>query len=239
MVFQATREQTRIDLPPVEERPSDHGIKIRPVPKFAFLYPTFIMTLVMIVISAWFPGAEQAATWIFLAVVFLNFQVIGTDLSALVAVAIVLGGGLLVALLALAGVDLGRTLVVGDWLKPRATTDFYIVLAIAMAVVFAQILLISMRLDYWIVMPNRILHMHGLRDRVDMLPAPNGVVQKDISDALEFFLLRSGRLMIRPEHGEDVILENVPRINKVERRLLEMMEALDTRIVPPNHHHDY
>lgn len=240
MAFRASSKQTTIALPPVEERRSDDlEIKIRPLPKFVFLYPTFAATLAMIVISAWFPGVEPAATWIYLGIVFFNFQVIGTDFSAPWALAIVLAAALIVSLLLLAGISLGQALVVGDWLRPRATTDFYILLAIAMAVVFAQILLIAIRLDYWIVMPSRIVHQHGFRNQMDMYPAPGGVVQKDITDVLEFLLLRSGRLVIRPTMGEDVILENVPRINKIERELLEMLEVTAMRIASPSHKHEF
>ena len=56
-------------------------------------------------------------------------------------------------------------------------------------------------------------------------------VRKEITDVFEYLLLGSGRLIIYPSGREQaIVLDNVPRINNVERLVEEMLDSVRVTI---------
>ena len=56
-------------------------------------------------------------------------------------------------------------------------------------------------------------------------------MKKEISDVLEFILLRAGTLVLDP-HGEErpLVLENVISLNKVEDKIQRLLGTLKVRL---------
>jgi hypothetical protein len=120
------------------------------------------------------------------------------------------------------------------YFKPRVNDQFYLAFGIVMAVIFVVVLLFEVRWDYWQVMPNEIVHHHGPMDSKQRFPAPGVHLQKDITDIFEHVLLRSGRLILQPERGSEIVLENVPFVNDVEQRIQELLESLSVKVNSPH-----
>ena len=72
-----------------------------------------------------------------------------------------------------------------------------------------------------------MLHHHGFLGDVERYPAPSLKMRKEITDIFEYCLLLSGRLIIYPTGSERaIVLDNVPRINKVESQIEELLDSL-------------
>jgi hypothetical protein len=90
---------------------------------------------------------------------------------------------------------------------------------------------IDTRFDYWEVMPNEIIHHHGVLGNVNRFPAPQLKLEKEITDVFEFLLLRSGRLLIHPStERRAIVLENVPNINRREDEIQALLRVLDVHV---------
>jgi hypothetical protein len=63
-------------------------------------------------------------------------------------------------------------------------------------------------------------------EATERFPAPGMHVEKDIPDVFEYFLLGSGRLILRPVAGPTIILENVLFVNDVEEKIRNLLDAM-------------
>ena len=79
--------------------------------------------------------------------------------------------------------------------------------------------------------PNELLHHHGVLSNLERLSAPNLRIEKEINDVFEYFLMRSGRLIL---HASDerraIVLDNVPFIWKKEEAITRMLGALQVQV---------
>ena len=90
---------------------------------------------------------------------------------------------------------------------------------------------VSIRFDYWEIRPNELLHHHGMLSNMERLAAPNLRIEKEINDVFEYFLLRSGRLILHPsDDRRAIILDNVPFIDRKEASVTQMLGALQVQI---------
>jgi hypothetical protein len=117
-----------------------------------------------------------------------------------------------------------------EMLQPRAGGQFYAVLAGGMILIYLFVFL-DTRFDYWEIMPNEIIHHHGVLGDVNRFPAPQLKLEKEITDVFEFFLLRSGRLILQPSsERRAIVLDNVPNINKRELEIQNLLRALTVHV---------
>jgi hypothetical protein len=207
---------------------------LRSVPKIVFLYPTLLAAVAAAILVDVVP--EHSGTWgaLFLAITFFNMIVLAFDFPRTasftvfaVVVALVIGaflinehlfefwGGLR---------DSARDV------RPEANSQFYWLFAGGLALIFLIVLLIDVRLDYWEILPNQIIHHRGWLGDEDRGPAPGLNVQKEITDVFEFLLLRSGRLIIQPASGPPFILDHVPNINKRTNQIAGLLKTLDVTV---------
>ncbi|MDG2470163.1 MAG: hypothetical protein P8M80_12850 [Pirellulaceae bacterium] len=213
-------------------------ILLVPFPKIVFLYPTFIVALINAIILSFYstgqdvlvsPVANTLAI-VFLMVMAANLMVIGfdfpraTSLSLLLfLVATILAGWLLSINIA------GFLAGIGDFfrsLEPAANATFYWCLSIVMGFIYVAVVF-SVRFDYWEVRQNELLHHHGVLSDLKRYPAQNMQVHKEINDVFEYFLLRSGRLILQPkDERKAIVLENVLFINTKEKRLTRLLSAI-------------
>ncbi len=111
-----------------------------------------------------------------------------------------------------------------------ATASFYLWIATIILFVFGLIWA-TRYLDYWVILPNEILHSHGPFSDLERFPTMNMKFDKEIPDILEYALLGSGRLVLHVYgHPTAFILDNVLWIDAKEAELKKLMSRLDVRI---------
>lgn len=221
-------------LPAPEARP----VKLWSWPKIMFLYPTLLAALVA-GFGMW-QWEDQATTWgvLFLVVFFVNAIVMAFDFPRTTSLNLLL----LVIALVLGALLINQRLVVflpalkelTERVQPQANGQFYWYFAGILAFIYVIVLIIDFRFDYWLVQPNEIIHRRGILGNVSRYPAPGLEFQKDITDVFEYFLLGSGRIVIQPTKGPPIVLDHVPRVNDKERRIRELLDALNVEITAPD-----
>ncbi len=233
------------DKPAEEKTPrkkQENSVRLYPLPKFVFLYPTFLAAVVAGLVSTFTGGYDPdpestvhvTMGYVFLGIFVLNVIVLafdfprGTSLTLLfVIISLVLGAALLFTWKPewappLAGIF--------QAIRPVANSTFYWVIAITFGIVFVGIW-IAVHFDYWEVRPNELLHHHGILSNMERLSAPHLKVEKEINDVFEYLLLGSGRLVLEPRGSRPIILDNIAGISRVEERITEMLAALQVRHV--------
>jgi hypothetical protein len=217
-----------------------------PYPKIVFLYPTFIMALVcgiwmsFAVADTGLDAAAHSQTGIsllFLVVLATNLVVLGFDFPRttsltlfFIAVAIVLGLILLFTFKPELKPSLAGIL---DAITPVANPVFYFLFAGMLGLIYIGVL-ISTKFDYWEVRPNELLHHHGFLSNLERLSAPHLKVEKEIGDVFEYFLLRSGKLILTDRDApRPIVLDNVLFINKKETAITQMLGALQVQVRQP------
>ncbi len=217
-------------------------IYLVPYPKFIFLYPTFLMSLIC---TFWLKSAGYEAvgpddvlpvvlTDIFLAVLFLNLIVLVFDFPRagwLILIFFITSIGLALTLLFTYYPDLlpmAKDLVVS--LRPVANTTFFAATSTIVGFMYVLVF-ISRWLDYWELRPNELLHHHGILSDLERFPAPNLRVDKEINDVFEYLLLGSGRLILQPSSERRVIvLDNVPFVSRKEQKIKQILGAIQVQI---------
>jgi hypothetical protein len=116
-------------------------------------------------------------------------------------------------------------------LSPAANADFYAVIAIVLFAIFVLVAIIHLWFDYWEVLSNELIHHHGILGSLERLPAPGITLEKEITDVFEFLLFGAGRLVITPATaGRPIVLENVPRIERVERQIKAVLGVTEVEV---------
>ena len=213
-------------------------------PKIVFLYPTVIAALFG-AIYMWVRGNDPGVDYatfparIFLTVLTVNLVVVSFDFPRTTS---------LTWFFAIVAVWLGLWTLfhintdIAPWISvqlekitPRANAAFYFIFALCIFFLFVCVL-VSRRFDYWEVRGNELLHHHGVLSNLERFSSPNLRIDKEINDVFEYFLLRSGRLVLHPsQERRAVVLENVIFINQKEERITRMLGALQVRV---RHDHD-
>jgi hypothetical protein len=235
-------------LAPTKAKSADEApsrIMLVPYPKIVFLYPAFLMSLVA---AAALSFIEQpldpqnrvavALSAIFLGILAVNIVILAfdfprtTSLTLFFFIAAVVMG---MILLFVYRPDMLPFLTgVLERFHPLANATFYWTFAGIMAAIFLAVM-IAVRFDYWEVRPNELLHHHGFLANLERLAAPNLRIDKEINDVFEYFLLRSGRLIIHPsDERKAIILDNVPFITKKEGAITRMLGALQVQVRKDN-----
>jgi magnesium-transporting ATPase (P-type) len=216
-------------------------ILLVPYPKIVFLYPTFLAAfgaaLCMAIFNRPFDPHTTSAVVVaeaFLAIFAVNLVILAFDFPRTTSLTLFFLAAALVM-----GFILVMTLwphflpAVSDILKmlhPVANATFYWTITLVLAVIFIAVMIV-VRFDYWEVRPNELLHHHGILANMERLSAPSLRLDKEITDVFEYFLLRSGRLILTPS-GERraIILDNVPFIRKKEEAITRMLGALQVQV---------
>lgn len=209
-------------------------VLIRSYPKAVFLYPAALCAFVAGVATSLNLGGDSTWGMLFLLVLGMNVVIIAfefprtTSLTMLfLAVAAVLGAILL-----------NQRFVIFPFLErqtrqldPAANAQFYWLTAIGLTVILFTVWFVHRWVDYWEVLSNELIHHHGVLGNIERLPAPGIKLEKEITDVFEFLCLGAGRLVITvPNEGRAIVLENVPRINRVEHDIKEVLGVTEVEI---------
>ena len=236
-----TKEQAVEESKPSEKKKKrENSVKLYPLPKFVFLYPTWIAAVVAALVSTFTGGHDPSPEstlhvtlgFVFLTVFILNTIVLAFDFprgTSLTLLFVVISAILGLSLLFTWKPDLVPSISgLFKALRPVANSTFYWIISVAFGLVFFGIW-IAIRFDYWEVRPNELLHHHGILSNMERLSAPNLKVEKEINDVFEYLLLGSGRLILEPRGSRPIILENIAGISNKEERITEMLAALQVR----------
>lgn len=216
---------------------ADEGVILVSYPKIIFMWPVWVISIAGAIFLS-FVGAEGgtglAVTWTFLIILSINLVVLGFDFPRatsltlfFVAVAIVLGGALLVVYFpdVLPSVE--------GWLtslEPRANATFYWIVSIVLGLIYAGVF-INRRFDYWEVRPNELLHHHGILSDLERFPSPHLRIEKEINDIFEYLLMGAGRLILQPSgERKAIVLDNVLWISNKEREITKLLGALQVQV---------
>ncbi len=209
-------------------------VRIGTYPNVVFLYPSVLVALVAAIGLSADAGSERGWTLAFLVALGVNLIVLSFDFPRTTSLTI-----LFLIIAAILGAILINQRVeflpaVADQfrdLTPRANATFYWLYFLFLTVILVIVFLNHRFFDYWIVESNEILHHHGVMGDLERLPSPGIRMQKEIHDIFEFMLLGSGRLIITPQTGgQPIVLDAVPRINRIEQQLNEVLGVTEVEI---------
>jgi len=226
------------DPPPPPPAPDSSDepsrVVVRPYPKIVFFYLTWIISLACGILQpATFVDNDAATSAtlgrLWLAIFTFNVLVIAFEFSRVRSVAI----AFFVVAFVFAGIHYGFLSVVGRYLNHldlRMNGTFYYAVAAIFSVIFLLVF-ITTRFNYWEIQPNEILHHHGFMGDVHRYPTRGLRMTKEISDLLEYLLLRSGRLVLDPPEAErPIVLDNVIALNKVEDKIQRLLGTMKVRL---------
>lgn len=230
------------------KKDSDSGgkknrILLVPYPKFVFMYPTLIVSIVSAVVL--FFGGYNAVnpetdtvpvvmTALFMAVMMANMFIIVFDFpraTSLTLVFIVTTVSLGLWMLVIGKPDILPSLA-GFFraVRPAANTTFFGCISVAMMLMYGAIF-ISVRFNYWELRNNELLHHHGFLSDLKRYPAPNLRVDKEINDVFEFMLLGAGRLILHPStEKRAIVLDNILFVGDKEEKLTRMLGSIKVKI---------
>jgi len=208
-----------------------HNVIVRPYPKVVYFYLTWIASLVCGLLQPELLGGTRDAligkVWMGLFV--FNILVISFEFSRIRSVAL---SFLAIAVL-LGASQLGWLDAVGAFfgeLSLIMNKAFYFTIWIVFSLIFVLVF-INSRFNYWEIQPNEILHHHGFLGDVQRYPTRGLRMKKEITDVLEYILLRAGTLVLDPQ-GEQrpIVLENVIGLNRVEDKIQRLLGTMKVRI---------
>jgi hypothetical protein len=225
------------------KKPAEEGVEsiiLVAYPKVVFLYPTMIAAVIA-GLFMWFIGLDNPAhnvrfvvSTLFLGLLTVNLVVLAfdfpraTSLTLFFFIMALLMGALLLFRLEPNWFPLITRVL--HRFHPVANATFYWSLALILGVIFVCVL-ISAHFDYWEVRPNELLHHHGILSNMERWAAPNLKIDKEINDVFEYFLLRSGTLILHSsDQQHSIILDNVPNIRKKEDAIMRMLGALQVEV---------
>jgi len=112
-----------------------------------------------------------------------------------------------------------------------ANAQFYFIIAIIIGVTFL-IIYATRFLDYWVILPNEILHNHGPFSDLERYPTFNLKFDKEIPDILEYMLgLQAGRLVLHvASERKAIVLDTVLFIDRKEAELKKLMSRMEVRV---------
>jgi hypothetical protein len=180
-----------------------------------------------------FNTPQNIAGLVFLAVFLLNMVIMSIDFPRFTIIVVIVGivAGIFIFLYVNVYFNLLPPLV--EFLEhvyTVANAAFYFWIATIILFTFGLIWA-TRYLDYWVILPNEILHSHGPFSDLERFPTMNLKFDKEIPDILEYALLGSGRLVLHVfGHPTSFILDNVLWIDSKEQELKKIMSRLDVRI---------
>ncbi len=220
---------------------SPERVLLVPYPKIIFLYPTFLLAVVSAIwmhfLTDPFGPENDVAAGIgalFLCVFTINLVILAFDFPRTTSLTLFFfAAAVVMSLVLLFTFKPDFWPAIKDFVRhfhPKANATFYWTIAAILGGMFLVVVL-QVRLDYWEVRGNELLHHHGFLSNLERLSAPNLRMEKDINDIFEYLLLRSGKLVIYTSNDrQPIVLDNVPFIDRKEEAVTRMLGALQVQV---------
>lgn len=222
---------------PVERAPE--SVIIRPWPKVVFLYPTFVCATIFWLLS-WL-GIGQAENQLgssvlgntFMLVMIMNLLVFSFDFSRIKSITIVISIIALVLLVLWVDTKADLTGYLGKVVRSvdiQMNTAFYGFLGAGLGFLLLLVF-VNTRFNYYEVNAREILHHHGYLGDIQRWSTEGLEMNKEISDVVEFLLMRSGRLIFQPATSKKaIVLDNVAGVNRIEKEVNDLLSVVAVRI---------
>ncbi len=198
-------------------------------PKVVFFYPLLFASIVcgIVVQISQDPGKANMAGSIFMFCFLFNMMVISFDFPGVRALVLVFG--IIAFFLGLALLDIKAGIQILPFItefykhhihsKLDCSAVFYYCISAILFVMISCGILGNWLWDRWTIEPNRLVHRKGLLGELKEYPVIDLQIDKKIEDVFEHVLLLSGTMIFKVPNAPDITLENVPNINKKERRI--------------------
>ena len=196
-----------------------------PLPKIVFFYPLMIVCIICAIMEATNASeSSQIAGTLFIVVFLVNILIIAFDFPGVKAMALAM-----VVIATVFGLLWANSKweIIGpmkdffDMLfsQVHASTMFYCMISAILFLMVVMGILANFLWNRWVIESSRIFHKHGLFGDVKEYPVIDLQVQKSIDDVFEYALLLSGTLTFSVPNAPTIRLENVPFINRVEKKI--------------------
>ena len=176
---------------------------------------------------------QHVAGLLFVTIFIINLLILSIDFPRFTILAVFLGIIALVFFLLWLNVFvaiLPPIVALLEGLFPVANMQFYFLIATSIGINYI-VIWVTRYLDYWVIMPNEILHNHGPFSDLERFPTFNLKFDKEIPDIFEFILAGAGRLTLHiTNERRAIVLDNVLWIDSKENELKKLMSRMDVRV---------
>ncbi|MFX1566186.1 MAG: hypothetical protein ACFFCH_09360 [Promethearchaeota archaeon] len=225
------------------EKPSTEiqEVTVREYPKTVLFYPMLIFSLILGIINYLIPffviDPTLRDSWLYtiafvwFILFFFNLLIVTFEFGKSIVVALTLTLVIIVLVVVLVFNLYGYLFVINpSTLRLFISTEaFFAFFIVFLFVIFLS--WIKTRMFYFKITPNEIIYKKGIMGDVERYGTTNVMVHKEIPDLFEFLLLRSGRLTISvPGRKTAIMLDNVPNINSVEIKILNLLRRIEVDI---------
>lgn len=210
-------------------------IKIVGLPKGSILWPTAVTSFILGIVGYVFPEAINSFSMIFLIVFTINLLILFFDFSRGAVVGII---GLLIAATSLAysfDISLPFKSLIDKGIIGGASSEFFTLYGLVFMVLLFFAIIFRRSFDYLELSSNELIRKFGILGDSQRYNAPNIQIKKHINDVFESLLLfGAGDLIIITAKGQEFHINNVPRINRLEKKITKILSRLDVEIISSN-----
>ncbi len=218
-----------------EKEKSIQKIKFVGLPKGSILWPTAATSLILGIVGFIFPDAVSSFSIIFLSVFTINLLILFFDFSRGAVVGLI---GLVVASISLAysfDIKLPFQNLIDHGIIGGASSEFFALYGIVFLILLFFAIVFKRSFDYFELSSNELIRKFGILGDSQRYNAPNIQIKKHINDVFESILLfGAGDLIIITTKGQEFHINNVPRINRLEKKMTKILSRLDVEIRTDN-----
>lgn len=218
-------------MPKNKKEKEIHKVKFVGLPKGSILWPTAATSLVLGLVGFIFPAAVDSFSIIFLTVFTINLLILFFDFSRGAVVGII---GLIIAGTSLAysfDYSLPFKNLIDNGIIGGASSEFFTLYGLVFMLLLFIAIVFKRSFDYFELSSNELIRKFGILGDSQRYNAPNIQIKKHINDVFESLLLfGAGDLILITAKGQEFHINNVPRINRLEKKITQILSRLDVEI---------
>jgi len=219
-----------------KQKKVSESVRIFGMPKGVVLWPSSLTAIIsgIIAINVNRNDIEKTLSIIFLVIFTLNLAILYFDFSRGVVVGLI---GILFGLGTLAIVNketipFERIVSIMEQGIGGASGEFLLIYGLILLLMMSLGYLFNRSFNYYIVTRNELISKTGILGDAKRYGAPNLSITKTIPDIFESIIMfgAGNLLLVTPNRDAQFYIENVPHINRVEKRLRELLSKLDVEV---------
>lgn len=212
--------------PPPVAASQSHGddlrVIVRPLPKVAFFYLTWIASLVCGMVASMQTEPSPGVGLAWMGVFFFNLLVISFDFNEERSLVVFFAA----VAAAFAAFYFGILGAFTGWLgslQPLMNSTFYFMVFTGFSLVFLAVW-VRTRYDYWEFRPNEVVHRQGVFPKMKRFSTEDMRWDKSVPDLLERLLLGTGTIVLTtPHENHPIVLDHVMRIGKLDDQIANIL----------------
>lgn len=217
-----------------KKKKEKESIRIFGMPKGVVLWPTSLTAIICGIIAIIVDDIDKTLSTIFLLVFTINLAILFFDFSrgAVVGlVGIVFGLGTL-AVVNKENIPFERIFDTLEQGIGGASGEFLLIYGLILLLMMSLGTLFNRTFNYYIVSRNELVSKTGILGDARRYGAPNLSITKTIPDIFESLIMfgAGNLLLVTPNRDAHFYIENVPHINRVEKRLRDLLSKLDVEV---------